>query len=84
LLNFIAPKGSIAIDGVSLTINSTKEGGFRLTIIPHTLKNTLFGEYQVGRRVNIETDMFARYIYNMLNPKKSTSWEEIDSIMARY
>ena len=94
----LAPKGSVAIDGVSLTINEVLEGGnfthkdpfganssdsnsvcdpsslgvnlkseaqscaIRLTIIPLTLKDTLFGTYKIGRRVNIETDLLARYV----------------------
>ncbi len=81
---FISPKGSIAIDGVSLTINSVMNGQFRLTIIPHTFKQTLFGSYKLGQKVNIETDMFARYIYHMLQGKKSLNWDDVDSIMARF
>ncbi len=81
---FISPKGSIAIDGVSLTVNETKEGEFRLTIIPHTLDITLFGDYKTGDYVNIETDMFARYIYNMINKNNSPTWSDIDNILARY
>ncbi|MDX1810132.1 MAG: riboflavin synthase [Sulfurospirillaceae bacterium] len=81
---YIAPKGSIAIDGVSLTVNDVKEGEFRLTIIPHTLALTLFGEYKTGTKVNIETDMFARYIHHMINTKSTLSWKDIDNIMAQY
>lgn len=81
---FIIPKGSIAVDGVSLTINEVKEDTFRLTIISHTLKETLFNSYTKGRRVNIETDMFARYIYHMFKKENKTSWEDIDKIMALY
>ncbi len=81
---FISPKGSIAIDGVSLTVNETKQSEFRLTIIPHTLEKTLFGDYKVGDKVNIETDMFARYIYNMTQNKNSPTWDDIDNIMAIY
>lgn len=81
---FIIPKGSIAIDGVSLTLNDVHENEFRLTIISHTLKQTLFSEYSVGRRVNIETDMFARYIFHMFNDKKDLSWDNVDKIMALY
>ncbi len=83
-IKFMIPKGSVAIDGVSLTINEVYEDSFRLTIIPHTMKNTLFELYQVGREVNIETDMFARYIYNMFGKKDDVSWDKIDSIMASY
>ncbi len=81
---YIAPKGSIAIDGVSLTVNEANDGEFRLTIIPHTFELTLFDEYAVGTKVNIETDMFARYIYHMIHGKKSLSWNEVDSMMARF
>ncbi len=81
---YIVPKGSIAIDGVSLTINDVTKEHFRLTIIPHTLSQTLFGEYELGQEVNIETDMFARYIYHMISNKKGLSWEDIDGIMARF
>jgi len=81
---FIIPKGSIAIDGVSLTINDVKKDEFRLTIISHTLEQTLFNQYKVGRRVNIETDMFARYIYHMFQDKKDLSWDSVDKIMALY
>jgi riboflavin synthase len=81
---YIVPKGSITIDGVSLTLNSVFEDSFRLTIIPHTMEQTIFKRYKKGTRVNIETDMFARYIEHILKRKNSTSWEEVDSIMARY
>ncbi len=83
---FLIPKGSVTVDGVSLTINEVTEDGFRLTIIPHTLKESLFGIYTLGHRVNIETDMFARYIFHLFNPEKkeSLSWDEIDKISALY
>jgi riboflavin synthase len=84
-IKFIIPKGSITIDGVSLTVNSVDADSFRLTIIPHTMKNTLFETYQVGSLVNIETDMFARYLFHMFgNKEKSVSWDTIEGIMARY
>jgi len=80
----VIAKGSIAVDGVSLTINDVSEKSFRLTIIDHTMKNTLFHTYKEGRRVNIETDMFARYIQSMFKSKKSLTWDEVDSITALY
>lgn len=83
-LKFVVPKGSICIDGVSLTLNDVFEKGFRLTIIPHTLEQTLIRSYKVGRRVNIETDMFARYIYHMFKPQKGLDWASVDRIMALY
>lgn len=83
---FLVPKGSVTVDGVSLTINEVLDEGFRLTIIPHTIKESLFGTYTLGHKVNIETDMFARYIYHLFNPekKKSVSWNDIDKISALY
>ena len=84
-IKFIIPKGSITIDGVSLTVNSVEDNSFRLTIIPHTMENTLFETYQIGSHVNIETDMFARYLYHMFGHKeKQVSWDTIEGIMARY
>ncbi len=84
---YIVPKGSITVDGVSLTVNEVFEKSFRLTIIPHTMKETLFGSYKKGTRVNIETDMFARYIEHILSAKQksnSPSWSEIDKISALF
>ena len=83
----IIPKGSITIDGVSLTINDVYEDSFRLTIIPHTLRETLMCDYKVGTKINIETDLFARYIDHILKSrgqKKSMSWDEIDSMQMSY
>jgi riboflavin synthase len=84
---YIIPKGSITIDGVSLTINDVYNDSFRLTIIPHTLKETLIGEYKIGTKVNIETDLFARYIEHILqykSSKKGMSWSDIDTIQMSY
>ncbi len=83
-IKFVIPKGSIAVDGVSLTVNEVFEESFRLTIIPITLKETLFGSYRVGRRVNIETDMFARYLYYMFKKERSLDWETIERIQALF
>ena len=76
IIKYIAPKGSIAIDGVSLTVNEVFSDRFRLTIIPHTFENTLFKEYKLHQKVNIETDMFARYIYHMLKNSQSSDLNE--------
>ena len=82
---YIVPKGSITIDGVSLTVNEVFENSFRLTIIPITMKETLFGSYQKGTRVNIETDMFARYIEHILQHKKSSlDWSTVNRMSALY
>ena len=83
-MKYIIPKGSITVDGISLTVNDVSKEDFRLTIIPHTIENTLFKRYKVGTKVNIETDMFARYIYNMFGKDKGLSWSDVDKIMASY
>jgi len=83
-LIFVIPKGSITIDGVSLTVNDVNAKGFRLTIIPHTLAQTLIGTYKIGRRVNVETDMFARYLHHMFSKKEGLDWNSVDRIMAIY
>ena len=62
LAKFIAEKGSICVDGVSLTVNTVQGNRFEVMIIPHTYDNTLFHTYQVGSSVNIEVDMLARYV----------------------
>jgi len=85
-ISYIVPKGSITIDGVSLTVNDVNANSFRLTIIPHTMQETLFRSYKKGSRVNVETDMFARYVAHIINHQKSNSlsWDEIDAISTAY
>jgi len=83
-IKFVVPKGSITIDGVSLTVNDVYHDSFRLTIIPHTIENTLMKNYKIGTRVNVETDMFARYLYHMFKKEKNISWSDVDRIMAQY
>ncbi len=61
-LRYVCVKGSVTVDGVSLTVNSISENGFSVNIIPHTLEYTLFKEYSSGSKVNIEVDMIARYL----------------------
>jgi len=62
LLRFIAPKGSVSLDGVSLTVNEIKDVRFGVNIIPHTLKVTTFGAARKGARLNLEVDLLARYV----------------------
>lgn len=62
LHRFIAPKGSITVDGVSLTVNGVQERRFDLNIIPHTWDATTLGGLSVGDKVNLEIDMLARYL----------------------
>jgi riboflavin synthase len=71
LAPFIAPKGSVAIDGVSLTVNEVSRTGFGVNIIPHTLACTNFGAAQPGQRVNLEIDLIARYVARLLGPRRN-------------
>tara|TARA_B110000196_G_scaffold241221_1_gene209727 strand:- start:959 stop:1549 length:591 start_codon:yes stop_codon:yes gene_type:complete len=63
---YISKKGSIAVDGVSLTINGTKENTFSINIIPHTLSGSIISEYNIGTKVNIEVDLIARYLEKLV------------------
>jgi riboflavin synthase len=66
LARFIAPKGSIALDGVSLTVNEVDGVKFGVNLIPHTLNVTTFAGAQAGTRVNLEVDLMARYVARLI------------------
>lgn len=66
LSRFIAPKGSVALDGVSLTVNEVANDDFSVLIIPHTLEVTTFGALQSGSRLNLEVDQMARYAARLM------------------
>ncbi len=66
LARYIAEKGSICVDGISLTVNAVNGAEFELNIVPHTLKETIMGTYQVGTHVNLEVDLIARYLERLL------------------
>jgi riboflavin synthase len=66
IAHYIAEKGSVTIDGTSLTVNALSDGKFRLTIVPHTVKETIFAHYQIGTKVNLEVDLIARYLERLL------------------
>jgi riboflavin synthase len=68
LMRYIAPKGSITLDGVSLTVNEVKGDTFGVNIIPHTQAVTSFGTLSSGSRVNMEIDVIARYVARILQP----------------
>lgn len=63
---YIARKGSICVDGISLTVNQIEGSIFDLNIVPHTLQHTTMGEYRAGTRVNLEVDVIARYLEQLL------------------
>ena len=66
LLKYIAKKGSICVDGVSLTVNAVDGEGFEVALIPHTVANTAFAATGVGSQVNLEIDLVARYVERLL------------------
>lgn len=66
LNRFIAPKGSVALDGVSLTVNDVSNDSFSVNLVPHTLKETTLSDCRVGSRLNLEIDIIARYAARLL------------------
>ena len=70
IMPYIAARGSIAIDGISLTVTEVTDKSFKTVIIPHTYENTILGSKSIGDTVNIEVDMLARYIVNYLSLQK--------------
>jgi riboflavin synthase len=66
LAKYIAHKGSVTVDGTSLTVNAVKGAEFELNIVPHTAQETIMSEYEVGRKVNLEVDLVARYLERLL------------------
>ncbi len=72
LATYIAPKGSVAIDGISLTVNEVDGMIFGVNIIPHTLSHTMLGDAGPGTRVNLEIDLIARYVGRLLEARGAT------------
>jgi riboflavin synthase len=70
LLKYIVKKGSVAVDGISLTVNDVDKSGFEFVIIPHTLKMTNIEHKNVGDTVNLETDILAKYVEKLANNSK--------------
>jgi riboflavin synthase len=68
LLRYVVERGSIAIDGVSLTVSALGEDWFEVSLIPETLERTTLGDASVGRRVNLECDLFAKYVEKLVSP----------------
>jgi riboflavin synthase len=73
LARYIAMKGSICVDGTSLTVNQVQGASFELTIIPQTWEETVFSEYQTGSAVNLEVDVIARYLERLMHYDQSSS-----------
>jgi riboflavin synthase len=73
---YIAYKGSICVDGTSLTVNGVRGSVFDLNIVPHTLQETIMAWYQVGSRVNLEVDLIARYLERLLLGEQAAETEQ--------
>ena len=71
LMKYIAYKGSICVDGASLTVNRVETDRFDLNIVPHTLQETIMVDYQPGRKVNLEVDLIARYLERLMLGEKA-------------
>ena len=69
LKRYVVHKGSICVDGVSLTVNALRDNVFDVNIIPHTMSHTIFGGYREGSRVNLEVDVVARYVERLLGDR---------------
>ena len=72
LLRYIATKGSVAVDGVSLTVNAVDDDGFEVNLVPHTVANTAFASSKMGVVVNIEVDLIVRYVERLAATKDWT------------
>jgi len=69
LMRYIAPKGSVALDGISLTVNEVEDTRFGVNLIPYTLAHTNLGDAAPGQRMNLEIDPIARYVARLLGPR---------------
>lgn len=76
LMKYIAEKGSITVDGISLTVNALRKDAFKLTIVPHTSSETTIDEFQVGRKVNLEVDVLARYMERLMSASQASEEPE--------
>ncbi|MGC9194569.1 MAG: riboflavin synthase [Syntrophobacteraceae bacterium] len=88
LAKFVVEKGSIAINGISLTVNGVSSGGFDVNIVPHTASATTLADLRVGSQVNIETDLIGKYIHRLMSagqggPRDSGPGKGIDLDLLR-
>ncbi len=84
LRRFVIEKGSIAVDGVSLTINAVQGNNFMVNIIPHTARATTLAALQVGDRVNLETDLIGKYVARMLEREAPEEGGVTAELLARH
>lgn len=84
LAKYIAAKGSICVDGVSLTVNAVHGAEFEVNLVPHTLAATTLGELAPGRAVNLEVDLLARYLERLLQGEQATDGGITPELLARH
>ncbi|WP_440053793.1 riboflavin synthase [Pseudoalteromonas sp. T1lg65] len=75
LMKYIPYKGSVAIDGISLTVNAVEKNRFKLTIVPHTAQETTIADFKVGTKVNLEVDQISRYLERLIQGQSSAASE---------
>jgi riboflavin synthase len=80
LLRFIIGKGSVALDGISLTVAEVDGAGFSVSLIPHTAKNVILPQKSIGSAVNIECDMVGKYLWHFVNDRPDSGAEKRPSI----
>ncbi|WP_059173803.1 riboflavin synthase [Bacillus sp. FJAT-27445] len=84
MMPFLILKGSVAVDGTSLTVFEVTEQSFTVSLIPHTLSETILSQKGAGDSVNIECDMLGKYVHHILNPGKNRLEEKKSGITARF
>ena len=84
IARYIAAKGSICIDGTSLTVNAVSGNKFSVNVIPHTQTETIIGDYSVGQSVNLEVDLVARYLERLLQGREDTDKVVDKEFLARH
>lgn len=83
LLRYMIPKGSVAVDGVSLTVAALERDAFEVMVIPHTLSVTTLGRRAAGDRVNLEMDVIGKYLYRFLQLGEAGDASVLDALLAR-
>ena len=84
LLRYVVPRGSIAVDGVSLTVAAVERSRFSVSLVPHTAAETTLGRKQPGDMVNLETDLIGKYVEKLLQPYTPGREEMPEKITAAY
>ncbi len=80
LMKYVAPKGSITLDGVSLTVNGVSDGGFHVMLIPHTVEVTTFRNAKPSSAVNLEVDLLARYVVRYLEARGDDADDVVEAL----